>query len=66
MTLDEFVEEIRTDADRFRKMWIRSQKKHGDEAYPAEMPEGEWCDQFIGFWTLGDPDEEPEPGKPAP
>lgn len=48
MTLDGFIEECKSDADRFKAMWDKNRAEN-PEAFPASMNAGDWFDQFMLF-----------------
>ena len=48
MTLEQFIGECRDDVDRFKAMWDANQTKQ-PEAFPGQMNEGDWFDQYLIF-----------------
>lgn len=51
MTLDEFVAECKSDADRFKAQWLEGvtkQPKH----YPETLEPGEWHEQYLAFLSF--------------
>ena len=54
-TLDEFVDEIKKDADKFHELWLKHHKSY-PEQYPIAMEEdnkGIWYEHFIIFCENG-------------
>jgi hypothetical protein len=47
LKLDEFVDSIVKEAERFRAHW--RDKLNKDPNYPATLPREEWEDQFIAY-----------------
>ena len=48
MTLDDYAEELRRDVWHFVAMWQRGMRDE-PEAFPEEMPPGQWGEQFRAF-----------------
>lgn len=46
--LEDFVKELRQDALRFERTWVRENKKTPD-SYPMRLPPGDWFEQFLSF-----------------
>ena len=54
MTLEEFIEELREDVNRFYRTWQQAQRGENAEYYPNEMPPGDWEQQWLAFNDGGD------------
>lgn len=52
MTLAEFIQDMHNQVDKFQREWLTKNKEDGDNAYPLEMPEGEWNEQFTAWMEL--------------
>lgn len=46
--LEAFVKEVREDALRFERYWVKMNKVH-PEQYPMKMEPGDWDTQFAAF-----------------
>lgn len=55
MTADEFFEESLKELTAFRDAW-KAASAVNDEAFPADMPAGEWYENFIQQNQSGFPD----------
>jgi len=51
MTIDQYVEELKNDAERFKKDWLHNATLKPDH-YPMEMPPGEWFEQYAAFLSF--------------
>lgn len=49
MSLEEFIEELRGDVNRFYREWQQGQRGENAEHYPNEMDAGEWGEQWLAF-----------------
>ena len=54
MTLEEFVAECKTDADRFHKQWLEGASREPNH-YPKALEPGEWHEQYLAFLSFEDP-----------
>lgn len=54
MKFDEFYGLLLSEAFKFQQAYKRHQKAEGLEAWPDDMPEGEWWKQFNIFQSGGD------------
>lgn len=46
MTLDEFVTQLKRDADDFKQRWLDGVAE-SPEDYPMELDEGDWSEQYL-------------------
>lgn len=51
MTIDEYVAELKRDADRFAESWKKNNATT-PERYPNEMAPGEWFEQYLSFFSI--------------
>lgn len=49
--LEHFVAELRQDANRFERYWLR-QHKEKPERFPMAMGGGEWWEQFLAWCEM--------------
>lgn len=50
MHIDEFITQLKQEADEFRKYWLKKAKSPPKgEVWPLQMDEPEWYEQFISF-----------------
>lgn len=47
-SLEDFVKELRADANRFERHWVQQHKTKPDQ-YPMKMGGGDWWEQFLAW-----------------
>lgn len=50
-TLEAFVAELRQDANRFERHWVKMNKTKPGQ-YPMQMGGGEWWEQFLAWCEM--------------
>lgn len=51
MSFEEFVQQCREEIEGFHAYWLREQKAN-PKAFPTEMGEGDWFEQFMAYLSL--------------
>jgi hypothetical protein len=47
-SLEDFVKELRADANRFERYWVKMNKTQPDR-YPMRIGGGDWWEQFLAW-----------------
>lgn len=54
MTRKEFIEQVKRQLDNFDEFWQEGRETSGMVAFPNELPQSEWYEQFECFIQSGD------------
>jgi len=52
MKLNDFVQEMSDELERFKTRWVAENKERGDDLYPMELNEGDWFLQYLAWITM--------------